>query len=405
MAARMTVRRLNHSYAKDELSMNRLRAITVIALIPLVLFTVPRAAHPAWAQTAAVDVQSASQLQLPDSAFPSDYTSAGSLAMAAADADNTDFSFFHVRSYSALGMRGGWSQVGHAGTFREDNPFPPLVTVAYIDIRLAYMGTYYADEVAARNAFADITTKPKLTTWQLCTQGEQCLQTGYSVNVLGVQTLYGRVRVIQQGNVLVEILSDVLTDNFPLDPATNSKTISNIDAVTQGAVQVLSTVSPPSTPTSTPVPATSTPVNTPTPLPTFTPPPLPTRPPTVTPIPVDFTLLSARTEVFGAHADTKLKRAPLRQVPLGTIVYSSLYVEVRSAPDGASAQADVRITLHGKTVFHRTMQTHLHLTPGAPDVFRDHISFRPAHTGSYRETWQVTIGGQSEQKSATLRVT
>jgi len=202
--------------------MNHLRAITVIALIPLVLLTVPRAAHPAWAQTAAVDVQSATQLQLPDSAFPSDYTSAGSLAMAAADADNTDFSFFHVRSYSALGMRGGWSQVGHAGTFREDNPFPPLLTVAYIGIRLAYMGTYYADEVAARNAFADITTNPQITTWQLCTQGEQCLQTGYGVNVLGVQTLYGRVRVIQQGNVLVEILSDVLTDNFPLDPATDS---------------------------------------------------------------------------------------------------------------------------------------------------------------------------------------
>src|SRR5947209_1543349 len=106
--------------------MNQVRAITLIALIPLVLFTVPRAVHPAWAQTAAVDVHSASQLQLPDSAFPSDYTSTGSGAIAAADADNTGFSFFHASSYSALGMRGGWTQSGDAGTFREDNPFPPL---------------------------------------------------------------------------------------------------------------------------------------------------------------------------------------------------------------------------------------------------------------------------------------
>jgi hypothetical protein len=204
-------------------------------------------------------------LQLPDSAFPSDYKSAGSRAVAAADADNTDFAFFHASSYSALGMRGGWLQDGDAGAFREDNPFPPLITVAYIPINLAYMGTYYADGVAARNAFADMTTDPQITTWQACTQGEQCRQAGFAVNVLGVQTLYGRIRVIQQGNVLVEILSDVLTDNFPLDPATNSKTLSNIEAVTQGVVQVLSTVSPPSTPTSTPVPATSTPVNTPTP--------------------------------------------------------------------------------------------------------------------------------------------
>jgi hypothetical protein len=214
-----------------------------------------------------------------------------------------------------------------------------------------------------------------------------------------VQTLYGRIRVFQQGNVLIEILSDVLTDNFPLDAATNSTILSNIDAVTQGVVQVLSMASPP---TSTPVPATSTPVNTPTPSPTLTSTSLPA---TATPIPVDFTLLSARTEAFGAPADTSLKRAPLRRVSLGTTVYSSLYVEVRSAPDGASAQADVRITLHGKTELHRTMQNHLHLTPGAADVFRDHISFKPAHTGSYRETWRVTIGGQSEQKSATLRVT
>ena len=84
--------------------MNHLRAITLIALIPLALFTVPRAAHPASAQTAAVDVQSASQLQLADSVFPSDYTSAGSQAVAAADGDNSDFSFFHVNSYSALGV-------------------------------------------------------------------------------------------------------------------------------------------------------------------------------------------------------------------------------------------------------------------------------------------------------------
>ncbi len=389
--------------------MNRLRAITLMFLIPTVLFMVPRVAHSASAQTAAVDVQSASQLQLPDSAFPSDYTSHGSQAIAAADADNTDFSFFHTRSYSALGMQGGWLQGGDTGTFREDNPFPPLVTVAYIDIDLGYMGTYYADEVAARNAFADITTNPRLTSWQACTQGEQCMETGYSVNVLGVQTLIGRMRVIQQGNVLVEILSEVLTDNFPLDQATDSKTLSNVEFVTAGAVEMLSTLSPPSTPTSTPVPATSTPVNTPTPLPTFTPTPLPTSTPTptptVTPIPVDFTVLSARTEAFGARADVGLKRAPLHQVPLGTPVYFSLYVEVRSAPDGAGAQAGVRLTLHGKTEIYRTMQTHLHLTPSTTEVFRDHISYRPVQKGSYRVTWQVTIGGQSEQKSATLRVT
>lgn len=397
MDAWMTVRRLKCADAKKELSVNRLRAVTAIALFPLVLFAVPRAAHSAWAQSATVDIQSSSQLQLPDSAFPSDYTSNGSSAVSAADADNADFAFFHSSSYSALGMRGGWLQAGDAGTFTENNPFPPLITVAYIPITLKYMGSYYADEVAARNAFTDITTSPRITTWQPCTQGAQCLQGSYAIDFLGVQTLYGRIRVIQDGNVLVEILSDVLTDNFPLDAATNSKTLSNIDAVSQGVVQLLSTVSPPSTPTTTSVPATSTPVNTPTPLPTVT--------PTATPIPVDFTLLSARTEALGARADTSLKRAPLRQVPLGTTVYSSLYVEVRSAPDGASAQADVRITLHGTTELHRTMQTHLHVTPGAADVFRDHISFRPVHRGTYRETWQMTIGGQSKQKSVTLRVT
>jgi hypothetical protein len=272
---------------------------------------------PPGAQTAAADVQSDSQLELPDSAFPADYTSAGSSSITAVDADSSDFSLFHVKSYSALGMRGGWLQVGHAGTFREDNPFPPLVTVAYIDIRLAYMGSYYADEAAARNAFADITTNTQVTTWQPCAQGEQCLQTGYSVDVLGVQTAYGRVRAFQQGNVLIEILSDVLTDNFPLDQATNSKTISNIDAVTQGAVQVLSILSQPSTPTSTP---TSSAAITATSSPTSTPSPTPTGTPTATSIPVDFTLLSARSEVLGARADPSLKRAPLRRVSLGTSV-------------------------------------------------------------------------------------
>jgi hypothetical protein len=387
--------------------MNRSRAFTVIALIPLMLFAMPRAAHFVWAQTAAVDVQSASQLQLPDSVFPPDYTSFQSHAMTAADADNSDFADFHVSTYSSLGMVGGWLQDGSAGTFTEDNPYPPLITVLNIPIRLEYLGTYYADAAESQNAFADISTNPQITSRQTCTQGDQCLQATYALGVLGVQTLYGSLRVIQQGNVLVEIFSEVLTDNIPLDSATTSKIQSNIDALAQGALQVLSSVPPPSTPipaTSTPVPATSTPINTPTPLPTFTPTPLPTETPTLTPIPVDFILLSARTEVFGSRSDTNLKRAPVRQVRPGVNVYSSLYIEVLSAPDGASARANVRISIQGKTVLQRRVQTHLHLTPGATDIFRDHVSFKPARAGSYRETWQVTIGGQSKQKSATLRV-
>src|SRR5947209_14470774 len=89
-------------------------------------------------------VQSNVQMRLPPATFPSGFRVVDDTALTPGQADNKIFSELHTVSYTNLGMVGGWFQY-----YTNDLP-----DGLFDDV---YMGTYYTNVDAARNAMTDIT--------------------------------------------------------------------------------------------------------------------------------------------------------------------------------------------------------------------------------------------------------
>jgi hypothetical protein len=330
-------------------------------------------------QSAPGSVQSGQQLRLPDTAFPSDSSVRQDNPETALDADGSFFSELHVSSYSSFGMLGGWLQY-----------YTTPISDGLFDV--AYLGSYYPSAAAASQAFTDVATNPKFSHGTRCSTGDRCFEDTIGATFPDGQ-YQGLLLVVQRSNALAEISSVVPVADFS---SLQSEIQGNVDRVSGAFLTATQPPTPTPIPspsaTNTPVPPTATPTSTPTPAPTSTP----------TPVPVDFDILSVRAEKNGAGADTSLQRTPLQHVRVGTKVYLSVYVVVRSAPAGATAVHDLQVTMKGKAIFHRTLQDVLTLAPGTAQVYRKHVIFTPTRPGTYRETWQITVNGESRKQSATL---
>lgn len=95
-----------------------------------------------------------------------------------------------------------------------------------------------------------------------------------------------------------------------------------------------------------------------------------------------------------------LRRPPVKKVKVGTRVYLSIYLQIRSAPPGIVGIADFRLTLAGRAVLQRTKQFALSST----GTQRSTVTFKATKRGSYRFRGTVTVNGISKQRSASLRV-
>src|SRR5579864_8951671 len=84
------------------------RAMVVLIVSSLVLAGMIIGGEMTAAQTGATPVSTSAQLQLPSSAFPSDYPEGGNEAWTPANADGSTIGKEHVKSYTQLGMLGAW---------------------------------------------------------------------------------------------------------------------------------------------------------------------------------------------------------------------------------------------------------------------------------------------------------
>jgi hypothetical protein len=328
-------------------------------------------------QTVSGTVTASGQLELPPSAFPPGSYTVNDEEETAAGADNLLFSTVHPTSYEELGMLGGRFEY-----------YTTRIPDGLFDV--AYLGSYYAGPDQARAALEDVNGSAGLGSGVGCTYGERCVQ--YQIGIVFSDGVYlGYLRLVQESNALAEIITVVpAADVTQLSP----QMATNLTWVTAA---FLAATQPSATATATPSPIpTRTPTVTPTPVPTNT--PTPTA--TATEIPTAFSILSARTEKAGSTPDTALKRAPLRRVRTGTRVYESVYVSVQSAPQGAAAQYSVQITSRGRQVLQRALTEPLDANPNTP--FRVYVSFKPAHAGTYKVHWQVTVNGVTRTATASL---
>jgi hypothetical protein len=274
--------------------MRRLVAILGIAILLVLSSSLKNSVT--LAQTSVGPVTTSSQLALPASAYPSDYTQSASEAWPVSKADSSSFSGMHVTSYSALGLQGAWYQYAAKIIVKG---LGPIIFTAPLEV--AYLGTYYANPAAAANAFADVSVNSTLSNPFPCSYGTRC--TTYTVVLVynGV-TYSGRVRVIQQGNALAEIRSD--TAQVVADAVSAGTFDANLDLASQAFVTVVSSLQPTSTstvaPTQTPVPPSPTATSIP-PTATSTPTATATSTPTRTPVPLFVTVkLGHKTVKVGA---------------------------------------------------------------------------------------------------------
>lgn len=332
-------------------------------------------------QSASGTVNSSAQLQLPASAFPGDFSDQQDESVNASEVDHSVFSGDHMSSYTSLGMQGGWLQ--YYARQMADGTFDD-----------AYLGSYYSSPAEAQAALQDVQRNPDFSHGFICTFGEQCYQDTIFVDFTdGVYA--GTVRIVQQSNALAEIISVVPeADLTNLSP----QIALNVNRVANSFLIATQPQAPTATAIPTRLPATSTPTTIPTPAPTNT--PAPTATPTT--IPVDFDIVAARAEKAGSPPDTTLQRAALKRIRIGTRVYLSTYVTVHSAPAGATAAYDVRVTSRGRTVLHKTLQDTLESASNTPS--RTHVTFKPSASGSYKVTWQVDVNGVTKQRGNSLVV-
>lgn len=370
------------------------RVITFIALSGLIVLVLSPGGHATAAQTSTGPVGQSSQLQLPASAFPTDYEEHGNEAWTASDADGSAISKIHSKSYEALGMLGAWHQY-YAKTL--------IVTsngVTYVGpVEVAYLGSVYPDTAHAEAAYADVHSSPILSNPVPCIFGTRCVTYQISLEWNG-PTYIGYVRIIQQGNAVAEVLTDVFDQMSSL--VSSTQFFSNLNGVSQAFVQDLNKLTPTSTPVPPTAPPTSVPTSTPTRVPTNTPTatPLPTATSMPTVIPLSFTVVSVRAERYGSKVDARLTRPALTRVKVGIKVYLSVYLRMLSAPAGTVATVDFRLTLAGRAVFHQTKQVRW----SSPRTVRSTVTFKATKPGTYRFHGTVSVRGTTKQGSATLRV-
>lgn len=366
------------------------RAILVIVIGSLALVGVNSSGGRTGAQAVPAPISNPGQLELPASAFPSDYKEDGNEAWPTSYADTSTFSKEHVKSYSALGLLGAWYQ--YYDKIITSSTTPGVIVVSPVEV--AYLGTYYMDAATADAAFSDILSNPQVSDPAPCSYGTRCITFHVDLEWNG-PTYSGVDAIVEQGNAVAEIRADVFKDQY--DQVGTAAFATNVDNVAQAFVQVVSSLGP----TNTPVPPTATPTSTaaPTPPPTAT----PTNIPTPTPIPLSFRVLSVRAEKQGSKPDLTLRRAPIKQVKMGTKLLLSIYTLVQSAPPNSRGTAGFLLTSRGRTVLHRTAQMTIPSTTTA--TYRWTASFKPTKPGRYTFRGTVTIDGQAETASATIRVT
>lgn len=332
--------------------------------------------HPAQQAVSGV-IQSSAQMKLSPSVFPVDAAEKVSSSMTAADADQSPMSAIHRVSYRDLGMLGGWLQY-----------YNKRLDTGYSDV--IYLGSYYRDSDAAWAAFTDVASNMIVAgPTSVCSLGDQCMEA--KVMVTWPDGLYqGIFRVVQKSNAICELLVDV--------PQTSYSTLQDqvrayADGVTNGFLGIFA----PPQPTMTLLPP-ATPTSTPTPSPTSTPRPTPTA----TSVPVDFSIISARLEKNRAKPDVNLSSPALKRAKIGTKVYLSVYVVVRSAPSGSTMTFQYDVTAGGQAVMHRVVSRTLSSVPSQP--FREFTVLKLTHTGRQTFTAKVTLNGQSEVKGTSINV-
>ncbi len=208
------------------------------------------------------------ELELPASAFPPGSYLYEEHEDTASQADNSRFSSLHVSTYADLGMQGGWFQY-----------YTTQISDGLFD--LAYLGSFYSSNDAAKRAFDDVRNNPTFANGTACNFGEQCYQ-DYIGAVFSDGEYRGVLQVIQSSNALMEVMSLVPAADLP---SRQTEILANVNRVSAAFVQDIAAAAPTAVPTATRAPSTSTPTSTATPQPaaTHTPVPTATATPTSTP--------------------------------------------------------------------------------------------------------------------------
>jgi hypothetical protein len=198
-----------------------------------------------------------SQLELPGSAYPADFSIMETGPISATDADNIILSQLHRQSYEGLGMLGGWFTY-----YAKD-----LGDGSFDDV---YQGSYYRDASAASSAYNDVLGVLSASGFgTTCSFGDSCYEAPLRIH-FSDGDYQALTRFVRQGNALDEQSVAVPMADYAQQQAAMR---ADADRVTNAFVNEAQPPSPTTTATASPVPtatATSTPTATATPTATST---------------------------------------------------------------------------------------------------------------------------------------
>ena len=348
-----------------------------------------------------VNVTSSLQLQLPNSAMYQDGfqpDSAQARPMSASDAWNNTLQGIYLHqpdsyTYTALGVLGAY--------YMESAKKLASGNTEY----LTYLGTYYGNTDAARNAF-NTTASGNGTyrsgdgaqivsglTQQVCSAGDSCMDFSfYPLDTSTLSPLPFKVvlRVVLAGNAMMEGGYFVNTSDAP---AQQSALETDKLSIANAFLQVMNKQPANNQPTATSQPTAA-------PAPTVAP------PPTTVPITkISFSVDSVRVEKNNAKPDFTLKSKPLRSIKHGTTVRLSIYVDVSSAPKGAAVDTHFLVKRNGTSISdrHETYNLDSADPTGKYRFALKGVKF--SKKGTYTITIRIQIGDQVQQDHTSLKVT
>jgi hypothetical protein len=114
---------------------------------------------------------------------------------------------------------------------------------------------------------------------------------------------------------------------------------------------------------------------------------------------VNFSIYSVR---FEANHQTSLKKAPVKQVKVGTTVQIGAYLALTDAPPNAVLRDTYKLTWHGHSVTKKYSNS---LGAYPPDYYHDYIpGVTLRNTGTYKVNVTVSINGVAKKGSASIKV-
>lgn len=353
-----------------------------------------RSGAPSSQQAVSGFIQAAPQLKLPPSAFPVGFSVAASQPMTAGDADQEAIqALTHTTSYRDLGMLGGWYEEYHmdvpnGGTFV-----------------LTYLGSYYPSPDQALAAFNNAAGGWTTYSPSLCTipGAEQCAQImipNAFTNKYGFP-YNGVFRMILKSNSLFEGGYLLASSDFNANKAAGDQAL---DAMTNA---YLALFNPQPAPAPNPVPAPTpkpTPKPTPLPVPAPNPNPTPVTPPTVTP-PVSPPAVTTKFAIdsVSLHKDTKDTSSPVHKVKHGKKMYFFIDWTLSSAPTNAKPTYAYTAAIKGKVLYHNSFTGSRDSYP--PDSYYAYFTVNLKKKGTYLITGTVTMNGQTQKGTTTVKVT